>query len=151
MRVLITSSMKKLSVLLVLALLTGCKKETEAPTGLAGEWHLRAYDFSDYSAAGDLLSHQVSPGGDENLQNIIITDSTIAYFSYMSNGPLPPQPAKWVPRKYTRQGDTLRYVDNGQRNVIVKLTSTDLILHTSSKRATPSYYQESDSYYTRVR
>jgi hypothetical protein len=142
--------MKKLSVLLGLALLTSCHKETEAPTGLASEWHLQTYDFSDYSAAGDLLSHQVSPGGDGDQQNIIITDSTSAYLSYMSNGPGPPSPPKWVTRKYTRVGDTLRY-DQWRYDVIVKLTSTDLTLHTSSKQATPSYYQESDSYYTRVR
>jgi hypothetical protein len=151
MRVLITSSMKKLSVLLGLALLTGCKKETEAPTGLAGEWHLQTYDFSDYSAAGNLLTHLVSPGGDGDRQNIIITDSTVAYFSDMSIGPGPtPTAGKWVARKYTRVGDTLRY-DQWRYDVIVKLTSTDLTLHTSSKQATPSYYQESDSYYTRVR
>jgi hypothetical protein len=149
MRVLITSSMKKLSVLLGLVLLASCQKETEGPTGLAGEWHLQTYDFSDYSAAGDLLTHLVSPGGDG--QNIIITDSTVAYFSDMSIGPGPtPAPGKLIARKYTRVGDTLRY-DQWRYDVIVKLTSTDLTLHTSSKQAMPSYYQESDSYYTRVR
>jgi hypothetical protein len=144
--------MHKLYVLLTLTLLASCQKAKEAPTGLAGEWHLETYDFSSYSATGTLLSHQVSPGGEGNRQNIIITDSTIAYFSDMSIGPGPDlTPGEWVARKYTRQGDTLRYVDNGQRNIIVTLTSTALTLHTSSKQTTPSYYQESDSYYTRVR
>jgi hypothetical protein len=84
--------MKKLYVLVALALLASCQKKTEAPTGLAGEWHLQTYDFSSYSATGALLSHQVSPGGDGDRQNIIITDSTIAYFSDMSidPGPTPP-------------------------------------------------------------
>jgi hypothetical protein len=143
-----TPSMKKLSLLLGLALLTSCHKETEAPTGLIGEWHLQTYDFSSYSAAGDLLSHTVSPGGDA--QNIIITDSTVAFYSEYTNSPSPPSAPQWVARKYARVGDTLRY-DQWRYDVIVTLTSTALTLHSSTKQATPSYYQESDSYYTRVR
>jgi hypothetical protein len=140
--------MKKLWVLLGLALLTSCHKETEGPTGLTGEWHLQTYTFSDYSAAGDLLSHTSSPGGDA--QNIIITDSTVAFYSESTNSPGPtPTTGKWVARKYTRVGDTLRY-DQWRYDVIVTLTSTALTLHNSTKQATPAYYQESDSYYTRV-
>ena len=145
--------MKKLSVLLALTLLTSCKKEEPAPTspatGLAGEWHLQTYDFSDYSATGALQSHLISAGGDT--QNIIITDSTVAYFSNVTNSPGPPPPGQWVARRYTRLGDTLRYDKYGRSDIVVTLTSTNLTLHTSSKQATPSYYQESDSYYTRVR
>jgi hypothetical protein len=141
--------MKNYYVLLLgLALLTGCQQETPAPTGLAGEWHLQTYDFSSYSATGALLSHLVSPGG--KTENIIITDSTVAYFSTISNSSGPPTPGRWVTRTYTRRGDTLRY-DQWRYDLLRMLTSTSLTLHTSSKQATPAYYQESDSYYTRVR
>jgi hypothetical protein len=98
---------------------------------------------------GIYYSHTSSPGGDA--QNIIITDSTVAFYSEFTNSPGPtPTTGKWVARKYTRVGDTLRY-DKWRYDVIVKLTSTALTLHNSTKQATPSYYQESDSHYTRVR
>jgi hypothetical protein len=97
--------MKKLLVFLGLVSLTGCHKEKQAPSGLTGEWHLQTYDFSSYSAAGDLLSHTVSPGGDT--QNIIITDTTVAFYSEYTNSPGPPPAPTWDARKYTRVGDTL--------------------------------------------
>jgi hypothetical protein len=140
--------MKNYSVLLGLTLLASCRQETPAPTGLAGEWHVQKYDLSSYSATGTLLSRLVSPGGET--ENIIITDSTVAYFSDMSVGPGPPTPGRWVTRKYTRLGDTLRY-DQWRYALIRTLTSTSLTLYTSSKQAIPAYYQESDVYYTRVR
>ena len=140
--------MKRLVVVVGLLLASCQQREQVAPSGLAGEWHLQTYDLSSYSATGALLSHLVSPGGDT--QSILITDSTVSYFSNVTNSPGPPPLGRWVSRKYTRLGDTLRY-DKWRYDLIVTLTSTALTLHTSSKQATPTYYQEFDSYYTRVR
>jgi hypothetical protein len=108
--------------------------------------------FYHYDLDGRLRSEQTSPSGPNN--KLIVTDSTIAYYSDISIGPGPgPTPGQWVVRRYSLQGDTIRYVNYGRPEVIKELSAHRLVLHHPDRLfITPGIstsYSESDVTYTR--
>lgn len=124
-------------------------------TGLPGDWFLQRTTTYEYALNGTLTTQWTSaPSADPLYTQVIITDSTISYFSGLSDtGFGPSQPGKWVARSYVLRGDTIRYANYGQSPVIKELSAHALTLHYSDKPfVTPGVstaYSESDEFYTR--
>ncbi|MDF7815178.1 hypothetical protein [Hymenobacter sp. YC55] len=145
-----------LSLLLVLAgLIIGCQKGNTPPSTpalLPGDWYQQQVTFYHYALDGTLQSQQTSPAGPDN--KLIVTDSTIAYYTTMSIGPGPgPTPGRWVVRRYSLQGDTIRYENFGRPEVIQEISAHRLVLHHPGKAyINPGFstgYSDNDATYTR--
>ncbi|TGD77660.1 hypothetical protein [Hymenobacter wooponensis] len=147
--------MRLVFVLLMVGSLMSCQKDSTAASAAAllpGDWYQQSVTFYHYDLEGRLRSEQTSPSGPHN--KLMVTDSTIAYYSDISSGPGPgPTPGQWVVRRYSLQGDTIRYVNDGRPEVIKEISAHRLVLHHPGRAAiTPGFstgYSEHDATYTR--